>query len=1219
MNKERLLPKTCLRVLLAIVLLICAGTVNASHFRFGHFTWEAKPEISPSTADFQLTVAFRGSAFGRPNIGQMFRPGYFYFGDGTSGYFNFEVIARNVQEDWVVGRAVQAGNESGLVRHTYPSANNNGKPWIASFASCCRIGSLRNASNASWRVITEVNLADGNRSPISNLPPIVTCSKYDCRFLVPAVDRDGDTLRWRMSSSAESQIRSIPSGIAVNETTGLFTWDDSENFTNGLYAVQVTIEDLNENGEKKSSVALDFIINLQENGANAWPVFESPPTPEAGSTITAVVGQTLTQVVQATDSDTTDEVFLNHVGLPAGATFEQTVTGGATGQAVLEWTPTAADIGEHIVTFLANDNRGGASTPVAVTINVIEPAISNVRIIDTISTKDITLNSSSFTVQPQHIDVQDDITKITWHFPSFEVGQLENLVAGLELSNLTPGEQRVVSHQLDVYYVDMNGEELHFALPEMVVKVSPTLTGVSIATDKTTYGPDEQVVINTAVNNLSEALADAIVVISVEDNQQNQVISYGPYTVESIPASGVISLDNVYFATAGTHVGMYEAVASIQDDTGKTLRRSSTPFSIVTENGTAVNLGSTVYTDKPVYRAWDQVIIDARAQNLASNSSFNGGQGSLIITDPVGDVIHQEIIQVNALAPSAITTRQVQLPLIDSPAGTFKVRWTVHSDSQTLTFSQATFDVVRSELQALVGRIEITHYDTGEPKSCQFATSNRSANDQALADLSYQVVQLSDGALVNEIRQKDVTVSNTTAHSLEVFVTDDLPDYGGYACVLSAEISGQMQELAVKGFYLHPPQLEASLTLASRGRLLVLMDNPGSGPHDVTRADEQQTYLNNLLTVNGWDYTIVHTQESFVTEFYSGHYSAVALLSEHVGLHPQTEELLVEAHNNGLGLLIGGAWNRRNNKIERELGVKVNGRNNAAGLIVLSDVILSEPEYMDGVVNSGVAFSHCQSQTWASYSSGKSANGDCVTDGGLAAVTGGHYGNGDNAYFGYDVLDAATLSASLHEDLLLHALQHIQPQQWNIHAGRIVPVALNVDNASRAASFDAKFEIAGGAIVSDSHYAVQLSDENTKALWQWDFAQPGTTVNTLYITLPEQPLTIDINADINAGISRRLLMDYAELQLSFRVNIASEQHAMDLINQLLQSGTGASNYGFVQKKLQQAESEIAKQRYEKALKPLLLAADKLANDDSDLAKQARLAIDEWLYQIQRLL
>lgn len=1221
-NKEHWLIKRCLYPSLVVLFFAWASAAGASHFRFGHFTYEARPDISPSTADFNLTVAFRSSAFSHPDIGQTFRPGVFRFGDGRSANFDFEVIARNRQEDWIVGRAVQPGNESGIVRHTYPSSTNNGSPWMAAFDGCCRIGSLRNASNANWRVRTYVNLADGNRSPVSNLPPIVTCSKYDCQFLIPVVDRDGDTVRWRMATQAESSISSIPAGMAVDPETGIFTWKGSESFSNGLYAVQVVIEDWSEE-QHKSSVSIDFILNLQEDGANARPVFDTPPTPEPGSRMFAVVGQTLTLVVQATDPDWEDEVFLNHVGLPVGATFEQTVTGGAVGEAILEWTPGADDMGEHIITFLANDNHGGAASPVAVTIEVTEPAISNVRIIDTIATGNNTIDPTTFSLPPQSVKVEGDKTVIAWHFPAFNVEQLETLSSDLRLFNVSPGEQRLVSHQVDVFYNDVNGNEVHQTLPELVVKIAPTLTAVEIVTDKIVYGPGDQAVLRSVVNNLSEVSADALVSIAVRDSQQVVVSDYGTLSISGIPAQASTLLDDLTFDTAGVHVGMYEAVAAVVDSSGRILRQDSAPFSIVTQNGTAVNLGSSVYTDKPVYQSWDRVIIDARAHNLADNSSFAGGQGELVVTDSSGTVIQQSNLTINSLAPGAITTRQVQLALADSPPGDYQVRWIIRSEGQSVTASQATFQVVRSELHALMGEVEVSHYDVGrpmEPRSCEFTTFNRSAAETVNADLIYQIVKLSDGELVKEVLQENVQVSNNNEHTLQVLIGGQLPEYGGYACILSARIDGKMQELAAKGFYLHPPNVTQLLQLAGRGRLLVLVDSPDHDAlHFISRPNEQLAYLNQLLTENGWDYTLVDNTEEFTAEFNSGIYSAIAMFSEKVQLAPQTEQLLVEAHNSGVGLLIGGAWNRRNGEIERSIGVELTGRNTAAGSILLSEGILDDPEHLDGMVTQGLALAHCGAEIWARFAEGRSAQSDCAPGDGPAAVTAGYYGNGDNAYFAYGILDLATVTQGIHQALLLHALHHIQPDQWNTSPGRSVPVLLTFENESRIASIDAHFTVSAGSTITGSHYPIQVNADRSGALWQWDFSAPGSTSNLLYLEMPAPVQTVTLKVDMDVGLRRSLMVDHAELQIDIQPPYGepAAHVANTLFQELLASGTGRAKYKFAAKKLEAGIAYMADQRYDKAIKPLLQAAQELEGDEDLRSDAARLAIGQLLYQVQR--
>lgn len=1207
------------RYLLLTVALLLTATVEASHFRFGHFTWEARPDISPETADFRMTVAFRSSAFGHPSIGQTFRPGQFNFGDGSRVSYNFEVIARNLQEDWIVGRAIEAGQESGIVRHTYPSANNNGNPWQAIFASCCKIGSLRNAANASWRVITQVNLADGNSSPFSNLPPIVTCSKFDCRFRIPAVDPDGDPLTWRMATRSESAIPSIPSGMEVDTDTGILTWAGAESFTNGLYSVQVVIEDRDQGDNVKSNTAIDFIINLQDQGANAWPEFDIPPTPESGSVIPAVVGQPLNITVQATDPDPNDEVFLNHVGLPLGATFEQTVSGGVTGVASLQWTPTSDDMGQHIVTFLANDNRGGASTPVAITIDVIKPGISDVRVVSTISTADIQIDANSYSLPPSLVTIEDQRTIVTWEFPTFNVGQIENLNTQLQLFNLQPGEMRVVTEKLELFYTDIDGQPVYELLDEQRVKVAPTLTRVSVDTDKELYLPGEGVTVTSLLENLSAIPANATVELEIVDSQQNLVASLGTFTEADITPQGQIALPDTLFDSTGIYAGAYEAVAKLVED-GDVVQQAMAPFAITTENGEFINVGALVNTDKPLYQAWDQAIISLRVLNLTQNSAFNSGQGELRILRPNGELLAQQSYVLNSLAPQAISDRQYVLPLVDREAGTYPVQWTVSQNGATLATSSAAFDVERNELVSLLGAVTINNYPTGEAQSCAFETTNRSATMPVTATLIYQLVNLDTSELVYEVREPDIAVSNTAGHPYQLLLGDP-PAYGGYGCILMAEIDGELSQLAAAGFEATPPNLNVLLTPATQGKLLILVDDEEfTAPHDANLPLDQRLYLEQLQMANGWNYTLVDNQADFMAEFYSGIYGAIAIFSEAIGLAPEVEGLLVEAQHSGVGLFIGGSWNRRNSQVERDLGVTMTGTNTDTIAINLVAGAVPNPVAVDALVPQGLALAHCYAEVWATFVGGKNASDDCAYSAGPAAVTAAAYGNGKNAYFAYDLLDLATSNQGLHEQLLLQALSHIQPEIWPAGSGRVVPVSLSVENLSRKAAVDVRLTLPQGGTILESQSPLQWVDDHW--LWQRDFSSTGQASNVLYIQLPIGVSgDINLNVDVDAGINRSLMTDNQELVLRLATIPAASpyQRALDLVEALKVDGMDIARYDYVANRLNAAQSDVNKGMYDNAIHSLLQATNEIAKEPSELAIETRLTIGEWLFLLQKQL
>ncbi|MBB3048620.1 hypothetical protein FHR99_002894 [Litorivivens lipolytica] len=1205
------------RILVVAGLLLSAVHTQASHFRFGHFTYQSRQDVAPAAADFAMTVAFRSSAFGHPGIGQTFRPGRYNFGDGRSANLNYRVIARNLQEDWIVGRAIDSsGND--LIRHIYPSVDNNGNPWLGQFSSCCKIGGIRNASNASWRVYTRVDLTSGNSSPLSNLPPIVSCSKYDCRFLIPAVDPDRDKITWRLSTRSESAIPSIPSGMQVDRDTGVFTWAGAQSFSNGLYSVQVTLEDRDDNDVVKSTAAIDFLIRLQDQGANIAPAFDHPPTPEAGSRIKAVVGQTLSIAVQASDADSNDTVYLNHVGLPNRATFEQSISGGRIGLAHLEWTPTESDIGEHIVTFLANDNRGGASSPVSVTIEVIKPAISDVRVRSRISADDVDVDTSSLSKPPSSIGIEGDRTVVTWEFATFSVDQLENLSKNLRLYNVEPGEIRVVTEQLEVSYIDIDGNPVHQSLGEQRVKVAPTLTSVSVATDKPSYTPSEQVIVSSTIMNLASVKTDAPVSIIVTDTQQNIAADLGSFNVEALQAQETRGLPNLNFSAADVYAGSYLAIARILDERGKVLRQASAPFSVTTQSGELATISALVSTDKPVYRAWDQAIVDLRALNNASNATFNGGNGVMTVYRPDGSLLESGTYVINSLAPSANEDRQHILRLEDREPGAYRVVWQIKQAEEILAESETQFTVERAALESLIGEIEVEHYPTGEPKSCQFVATNRSSSELDNATLIYQVIALESGEVLYQTREGNLALEAGASHPYTLILSDP-PAYGDYGCILMAEIDEELRQLAAAGFQVIPPNLEVQVQAASKGRLLVLLDaDDYQAPRDTVAPALQREYLERLLTENGWNYTLTSTPESFANEFNSGGYSSIAILSEATTLHPQVEALLAEAQNSATGLLISGSWNRRNSQLERSLGIALTGKNNQAHSIDVMEGVLANAAEDSPPVSAGLALAHCGAQVWAAFSVGKNASHECANLDGPAAVTVASYGLGRHAYFAYDALDSAAAQQGLHEQLLLAALETIQPRTWPLAPGRIVPLEISIENQSRRAALDVVITLPNGGQVVDTTGVYRHGDDTW--LWQQDLSAPTAVHKIIYIQLPESSSdSLPVLVDIHAGINRSLMVNDSEFALSLAPIDAglSFGNAISLMQSLLDQYPQDKDYDFIDKKLRSAEADIHQGKTDNAIKSLLLATDRLEKKVSAQALDLRLAVDRVLYQLQR--
>lgn len=211
-----------------------------------------------------------------------------------------------------------------------------------------------------------------NASPVSALPPIVTCPiEGDCVFHVPAADRDGDPIRFRLSAPNEIGMAQpgpphAPHPARIDAASGLYRWDtrgatltsDPVSAPNTLYSTQVMIEEIAGDGNLKSRVPIDFFIRLIKE-AGSVPRFDPSSAPSCNSTLLATPGVPFTLSVQASDPDPEQQVDLNAIGLPIDAiTMPSLPARGNPVSSIFTWTPTASQEGVMVMNFIATDTTG---------------------------------------------------------------------------------------------------------------------------------------------------------------------------------------------------------------------------------------------------------------------------------------------------------------------------------------------------------------------------------------------------------------------------------------------------------------------------------------------------------------------------------------------------------------------------------------------------------------------------------------------------------------------------------------------------------------------------------------------------------------------------------------------------------------------------------------------------------------------------------------------
>lgn len=417
-----------IRVTVFILALFISSIAQATHFRYGHFSWANG--ITANSVELKIQNAWRLDGYSRscvrlvtltltltPCTGVLGRPGVgdavyedigrsrLNWGDGSSpvgsifGGLLYLVTSVDPANNWWFGEAIDpdslplasaADTVDTTLNHEYAVAGD----YTAFIASCCRIlfnaGTNQHINNpgSRYRVETVINAGGTNASPVSVQAPIVICPiNAICSFAIPATDSDGETLSFRLATSAEAsasfavfrQPGSPGSGsvnpASIDSASGIYTWDTSgANLASGgrntLYSTQVIIED------GTSKVALDFMIQLAIPDPSP-PVIEPPAgaDPICGTTQIVNVGDNITFDIFASDPDVGDDVALNIVGLPSGASMSPMLPiSGNPVTSTFSWTPVASQVGSFAASFSATSS-GGGFTQCAVTLTVASAAL----------------------------------------------------------------------------------------------------------------------------------------------------------------------------------------------------------------------------------------------------------------------------------------------------------------------------------------------------------------------------------------------------------------------------------------------------------------------------------------------------------------------------------------------------------------------------------------------------------------------------------------------------------------------------------------------------------------------------------------------------------------------------------------------------------------------------------------------------------------------------
>lgn len=815
----------------------------------------------------------------------------------------------------------------------------------------------------------------------------------------------------------------------------------------------------------------------------------------------------------------------------------------------------------------------------------------------------------------------------------------------MAIEDLVLGEARPVAIRARIAFANsfIEDEKLVRALGIPIVSATSELA-LETTTDLVAYQANQPVSITGLVTNNGPDFVGGFLRLSIRTQQGAEIAVFAEQTPIDLSAD----TDWQYSQTWNTGTwpaGAYQVFAQVLDASGRVQVQAVADFTILTsplQDSGDVTYRARVGSDKPRYLPYDTVNLLSRVSNLAVNTSQAPVLAKIAVSGPAGNVLHQRQVVIAEMAPLAMRDLSDVLTLRDAAPGTYTASITLWDASVTEELARdiTTFEVVVSPISHLEGSVGISAavVERGESLICTDTLRNRSNGSAVTGELeqllvapeTQQQIDRTTASFSLPAGAEEVRVRGIDTRSLEE---------GGYACVLQTTVNGETRVLGYADFKVIEPPVKVVTQVEStgRGRLLILLDAPAYHDNlDHTSIAAQRDMLRALLDAQGWSYTLVHSAQDFTREFTSGQYVAYALMANRQTLDPQLEALLAEAVNVGDGLLINGAFNRRDNKIEKAMGIGISGREQQAGAVVLPAYSLGD-DWTEALLYPAVKYDidRCEADTLAHYIDVRKGNNGkdkphsaCSQDSdNEAAVVRHEYGLGRSVFIAFDALDEATREAttdSAYAVLLKYAFDAIHPRNAEFEldvprrTDKARSVALTLHSEGIAVSVRLRLPMEDTFRLLDAP-AWSSVEENGVHYWQTTLmlAEGESRQLSLFLqSLRDQtlqlPLSIDVSTDDGASWA---LFETQHIEVVTDIDTPDRSVLEDALNAELAISPGSKNLKLARNHLDLALAAENADKTNEVVLHLLKAAAYL-EDEAELgsngAARTRLTLDRFL-------
>lgn len=498
--------------------------------------------------------------------------------------------------------------------------------------------------------------------------------------------------------------------------------------------------------------------------------------------------------------------------------------------------------------LLVSDGVGNVnSSPVSLTGT---PLLKDVRIIDTISTSNIDIDASSYSKVPYSVTVIEDRTVIEWRFDTFPADSIQDFGFDLIVKNPVAGEQRLISHKLELTYLDQNGKQVRTELDSQYARVLNSAFDSTITPDKSTYPANENVLLNVRLNNLSEYARTIDARIIIEDSQGILVKEVAILPTQTLTPGTFQEFANITFNTGSILAGDYKARLFLSES-NRPVGEAAAIFKIQP----TITLNSKVATDKTSYTANERVALEANIQNLSSNFNISALTATVSIVNDQGFTLFTDV-KTFTLMVAASSTFKTYWNTGIYPAGSYRVTLVVSNAAGDI-LSTSTSDLLISSItlpsKLLKGHVNLNTQSifTGDPVTATYNITNLGNIDLSDIAISVQTVNMTGQTVYNTIADQANLVKGATFTNSGVI---DTQTYGAkdYVVILRATINGIEETLASNYFRVEGSPSAPSLYAPAQGVDVEVLTpaltvSNASDPNDDTLTYEFEVYADSNL------------------------------------------------------------------------------------------------------------------------------------------------------------------------------------------------------------------------------------------------------------------------------------------------------------------------------------------------------------------------------------